>query len=515
MMSVPSSTGDEQNFRMQHNDPSSIKGKQSQVVVDEDEAVDMDDSVSEQTPEPRSLSHQDSDSSGIDVTSAEPEASVPLPAEDEEDDDQQEADDQHSSSDEEHTVSTQPQQQQQQPQQQHTAQPQALDKENTKPKTVGHLWDVGKPRATSPGSKQKESHTGKVQKLIAKTRKQNALVASTTGQFTNIRKVTLTSDKGFGFSIVGSTRGAGKDALSGVFISKVATNGVADLSGWIFPGDQLLSVNRTSVVHATHLEAISVLKTAGEVLELELASNPEGFQRYQSVLPELRQIVPRVGTEVVTENGQTKFAPVSADQKAIVKTPEPPSMVALHSSLVSTELDNELVHVRLGQAYLEEGDFEKAEHCFLQALHPTIDESLARSLVDASKAKSTREAQEKCNLALQHAKESKAGVHYLLGLALSAQGRLNEAQTPFIACVQQCLPWYYFPGVQMDPDDGDFHYNVACALCTQNKFEQARTAFQAAIRHKPNEQWAIQLARLDARLAEENGVAAEHLHALV
>ena len=73
---------------------------------------------------------------------------------------------------------------------------------------------------------------------------------------------------GLGLSIAGgkgSTPFKGDD--EGIFISRVADNGPADLAG-LRVGDKVLKVNGILVVDVDHYEAVEVLKACGAVLVL-------------------------------------------------------------------------------------------------------------------------------------------------------------------------------------------------------------------------------------------------------
>lgn len=76
---------------------------------------------------------------------------------------------------------------------------------------------------------------------------------------------------GLGISIAGgrgSTPFRGEDEA--VFISRVTEDGPAGRAG-IMVGDKVLSVNHNSLVGADHLEAVSVLKDAGNDVSVVVA----------------------------------------------------------------------------------------------------------------------------------------------------------------------------------------------------------------------------------------------------
>lgn len=62
--------------------------------------------------------------------------------------------------------------------------------------------------------------------------------------------------QGLGFNIVGGEDG------QGIFVSFILAGGPADVGGELKRGDQLLSVNGTSLRNATHEEAAQALKVS-------------------------------------------------------------------------------------------------------------------------------------------------------------------------------------------------------------------------------------------------------------
>lgn len=63
-------------------------------------------------------------------------------------------------------------------------------------------------------------------------------------------------------------------------MTKLKENGVAECSGQLFPGDQILSaITSGGIINlrsATHLEAATVLRDCGMQMQLEVCYNPEG-----------------------------------------------------------------------------------------------------------------------------------------------------------------------------------------------------------------------------------------------
>jgi len=97
------------------------------------------------------------------------------------------------------------------------------------------------------------------------------------------RVVTLhRGPSGLGFNIVG-----GEDS-EGIFISFILAGGPADLSGRVKRGDQILLVNDTDIIDATHEKAAVALKSAGTEVTLKLQYKPEEYNRFEQKIHALR-----------------------------------------------------------------------------------------------------------------------------------------------------------------------------------------------------------------------------------
>ncbi|XP_006825390.1 disks large homolog 1 [Saccoglossus kowalevskii] len=98
------------------------------------------------------------------------------------------------------------------------------------------------------------------------------------------RKVVLQKGTtGLGFNIVGGEDG------EGIFISFILAGGVADLSGELKRGDQILSVNSKDLVLATHEEAAAALKNAGQTVTIVAQYKPEEYNRFEAKIHDLRE----------------------------------------------------------------------------------------------------------------------------------------------------------------------------------------------------------------------------------
>ncbi|XP_070605676.1 disks large homolog 2 isoform X7 [Erythrolamprus reginae] len=98
------------------------------------------------------------------------------------------------------------------------------------------------------------------------------------------RKVVLhKGSTGLGFNIVG-----GEDR-EGIFVSFILAGGPADLSGELQRGDQILSVNGIDLRGATHEQAATALKGAGQVVTIIAQYQPEEYSRFEAKIHDLRE----------------------------------------------------------------------------------------------------------------------------------------------------------------------------------------------------------------------------------
>lgn len=91
------------------------------------------------------------------------------------------------------------------------------------------------------------------------------------------------SNKGLGFNIVGGVAGGG------TFISYIVPGGTADRSNKLYCGDQILSVNGIDLRVATHEEAATTLKQAGQTVKLVVKYRPEEYIKFENKINDLRE----------------------------------------------------------------------------------------------------------------------------------------------------------------------------------------------------------------------------------
>ncbi|XP_029185251.2 LOW QUALITY PROTEIN: disks large homolog 1-like [Acropora millepora] len=98
------------------------------------------------------------------------------------------------------------------------------------------------------------------------------------------RKVILNKGPtGLGFNIVGGEDG------EGIFISFILAGGVADLSGELRRGDQILAVNDTDLQEATHEQAAAALKGAGTTVTIIAQYKPEEYNQFEAKIHDIRE----------------------------------------------------------------------------------------------------------------------------------------------------------------------------------------------------------------------------------
>uniref|UniRef100_A0A6G1SIV6 Disks large 1 n=1 Tax=Aceria tosichella TaxID=561515 RepID=A0A6G1SIV6_9ACAR len=91
------------------------------------------------------------------------------------------------------------------------------------------------------------------------------------------------TQKGLGFNIVGGVAGGG------TFISYIVPGGAAERSNKLHCGDQVLSVNGVDLRLATHEEAASALKQAGQTVKLVVKYRPEEYIKFENKINDLRE----------------------------------------------------------------------------------------------------------------------------------------------------------------------------------------------------------------------------------
>ncbi|XP_078522604.1 disks large homolog 1 isoform X14 [Lissotriton helveticus] len=98
------------------------------------------------------------------------------------------------------------------------------------------------------------------------------------------RKVLLhRGSTGLGFNIVGGEDG------EGIFISFILAGGPADLSGELRKGDRIISVNGVDLRAATHEQAATALKNAGQDVTIVAQYRPEEYSRFEAKIHDLRE----------------------------------------------------------------------------------------------------------------------------------------------------------------------------------------------------------------------------------
>jgi guanylate kinase len=90
---------------------------------------------------------------------------------------------------------------------------------------------------------------------------------------------------GLGFNIVGGEDG------EGIFISYILAGGPAYMSSQLREGDQVMSVNGIDLTSATHEQAATTLKGAGQTVTLVVMFKPEEYHRFQAKIQDMRETI--------------------------------------------------------------------------------------------------------------------------------------------------------------------------------------------------------------------------------
>lgn len=91
------------------------------------------------------------------------------------------------------------------------------------------------------------------------------------------------TSKGLGFNIVGGVAGGG------TFISYIVPGGTAERSNKLRCGDRILSVNGIDLRSATHEEAATTLKQAGQTVKLVVKYRPEEYIKFENKINDMRE----------------------------------------------------------------------------------------------------------------------------------------------------------------------------------------------------------------------------------
>jgi len=91
------------------------------------------------------------------------------------------------------------------------------------------------------------------------------------------------TEEGLGFNVMG-----GKEQNSPIYISRIIPSGVADRNGALKRGDQLLSVNGTSVEDENHEKAVELLKASIDEVKLVVRYTPRVLDEMESRFEKMR-----------------------------------------------------------------------------------------------------------------------------------------------------------------------------------------------------------------------------------
>lgn len=91
------------------------------------------------------------------------------------------------------------------------------------------------------------------------------------------------TDEGLGFNVMG-----GKEQNSPIYISRIIPGGIADRNGNLKRGDQLLSVNGTSVEDECHEKAVDLLKASIDTVKLVVRYTPRVLEEMENRFERMR-----------------------------------------------------------------------------------------------------------------------------------------------------------------------------------------------------------------------------------
>lgn len=97
----------------------------------------------------------------------------------------------------------------------------------------------------------------------------------------------------------------------------------------------------------------------------------------------------------------------------------PAPSTSIHLATITNDGDEESMNIRKGIRAFTQGDMRLAEACFLEALHAKFDDDIAAAIIQASRLTPPSAAQAACNRIVQLQQKQKAGVNYLVGMAVA------------------------------------------------------------------------------------------------
>lgn len=167
----------------------------------------------------------------------------------------------------------------------------ATTRESSTPSRTGKL----KASSSSQSLQQSEDHGGSITKsssfketLAQFERSSKSAPAINSNVLRSATKLPRTvilqrTSKGLGLNIVGGVAGGG------TFISYIVPGGAAERSGKLHCGDQILSVNGIDLRFATHEEAATTLKQAGQTVKLIVKYKPDEYMKFENKINDMRE----------------------------------------------------------------------------------------------------------------------------------------------------------------------------------------------------------------------------------
>ncbi|CAG5111368.1 Oidioi.mRNA.OKI2018_I69.chr2.g5684.t1.cds [Oikopleura dioica] len=123
----------------------------------------------------------------------------------------------------------------------------------------------------------------KAVKMLQKAPKRVKLIVRRNSTYVRVVQICRLA-MGLGFNIVG-----GEMDNQGIFISYLHPTGVAESTGKIREGDQIVAVNNISFLNMNHQDAVRILRSVDECIVIELSYQPEKFHKLKDEIWKLRE----------------------------------------------------------------------------------------------------------------------------------------------------------------------------------------------------------------------------------
>ncbi|CAH8584998.1 unnamed protein product [Dicrocoelium dendriticum] len=121
---------------------------------------------------------------------------------------------------------------------------------------------------TTPESRTTGSVSPRIQSVAPGTHTSESGLAQPEWQYLEVVLKKDAPTGGYGFSIAGGIDFPISEGDPGIYVTRIAPNGCADVDGRLRVDDQILTVNGISLEQVSNLEAVQTMKRAGNSLQL-------------------------------------------------------------------------------------------------------------------------------------------------------------------------------------------------------------------------------------------------------